>query len=219
LNLKLLEVLASWQDQMPEIATLKTSTKYLAVGAACAACCALPLALPLLAGSAALAILGSAGATAAAALAAFLLLRGKPSVSSDCSNASCTCGDTAKVAALAGGTAPIACTLTPGDYNARLLRIRDLAAHSLRTARREPLRLHLTYAPEAAKEVRSLVREEQACCAFMQFAVRDDAQGVHVTITAPEEAREAANDLFVHFAPMLAQESISTAKPKEPVLS
>lgn len=208
---------------MPEIAALKTSTKYLAVGAGCAACCALPLAAPLLAGSAALAFLGSAqawciGAMAAAALAAFLFLRAKPSVSCASSNASCGCGDTAKVVGLVGA-APIACTLTPGDYKARVLRIRDLAIRSLLTARREPLRLHLTYAPEAAQEVRGLVREEQACCAFLQFAVRDDAQGVHVTITAPEEASGAANDLFAHFAPELAQESISTAKPKESVPS
>ena len=204
---------------------MKTSTKYLAIWAACAVCCALPLAVPLLAGSAALAFLGSAqawciGALAAGALAAFLFLRGKPSVSCASSNASCGCGDTAKVVGLVGAAAPIACTLTPGNYKARVLRIRDLAAHSLRTARRELLRLHLTYAPAAAHEVRSLVREEQACCAFLQFGVRDDAQCVHVTITAPKEARDAADDLFAHFAPELAQESISNpAKPKEPVPS
>lgn len=203
---------------------MKSSTKYLALGAACAACCALPLTVPLLAGSAALAFLNSAqvwsiGALAAAALAVFLFLRAKPSVSCASSNASCGCGDTAKVVGLVGAAAPIACTLTPGDYKARVLRIRDLATRSLRTARREPLRLHLTYASEAAQEVRGLVREEQACCPFLQFAVRDDAQGVHVTITAPEEARGASNDLFVHFAPELAQESISTAEPREPVPS
>jgi hypothetical protein len=97
--------------------------------------------------------------------------------------------------------APIACTLTPGEYKARVARIRDLAARSLRSARRDDLRLVLTYAPEAAEEVRALVREEQACCAFLRFDIQDDALGIDVTVTAPEEARAAANDLFAHFAP------------------
>src|SRR5260221_10578648 len=55
LNLKLLEVLGFSQDQLRGTLRLKTSTKFLALGAASAACCALPFVVPLLAGSAVLA--------------------------------------------------------------------------------------------------------------------------------------------------------------------
>jgi len=103
----------------------------------------------------------------------------------------------------ASESAPIACTLAPGDYKQRTARIRALAERSLRSARRDDLRLVLTYTPEAAKEVRALVGEEQACCAFLQFDVYDDGLGIDVTITAPEEARAAADHLFAHFAPEL----------------
>ena len=55
--------------------------------------------------------------------------------------------------------APIACTLTRGDFKDRASWIRELASRSLRAARRTPLALHLTYAPEAAAQVRELVAE------------------------------------------------------------
>jgi hypothetical protein len=134
---------------------LKTSTKFLALGAACAACCALPFVVPLLAGSAVLELFGPAEASyvavlaTAAALAAFVFMRGKPSASCAASDASCGCAD-----------------------NPKLLKL---------------------VAPQEA---------------------------VHVTITAPEEARDAANALFAHFAPEWAHDSTSVSpKPKEPAPS
>ena len=60
--------------------------------------------------------------------------------------------------------------------------------------------LHLTYGPEAAEAVRDLGRKEQTCCAFLRFEMREDATGVHLSVTAPERARDAADLLFAHFA-------------------
>lgn len=97
--------------------------------------------------------------------------------------------------------APIACTLTRGDFKDRASWIRELASRSLRAARRTPLALHLTYAPEAAAQVRELVRKERSCCAFLIFELGEDPAGVHLTITAPEDARDAVDLLFAHFAP------------------
>ena len=97
--------------------------------------------------------------------------------------------------------AAIACTLTPGDFRERVNWIRNLARESLRNVRRVPLALHLTYAADAAGRVREMVREEEACCAFLRFDLREDAGGIHLTVAAPEEARDAANELFAHFAP------------------
>lgn len=100
-----------------------------------------------------------------------------------------------------------------------MVRIRELSARALQTARREDLRLHLSYTRETASEVRQLVREEQACCEFLQFEIREDSQGIHVLITVPEEAREAADLLFAQFAPDRAQHSHSNLSRPMEVLS
>ncbi len=98
---------------------------------------------------------------------------------------------------------PIACTLTPGDYKDRAEWIETLAKQSLRSARRTDLILDLTYGPEALEAVQELVRKEQSCNSFLRFDTRQDSDGIHLTITAPERARGAADLLFAHFAPTL----------------
>jgi hypothetical protein len=94
---------------------------------------------------------------------------------------------------------PIMCTLAAGDYKDRLAWIADLNRDALRGKNREDLRLELTYAPEAAERVREMVRREQDCCSFLAFDIREDADAVRLSITAPEEAREAAELLFEPF--------------------
>jgi hypothetical protein len=108
---------------------------------------------------------------------------------------------------------PIACTLNPGEYRNRVDWIETLARQSLRSAQRDGLILHLTYGPEAAEAVRDLVRKEQTCCAFLRFETHEDATGVHLSVTAPERARDAADLLFAHFAPELATPSTSSPSP------
>ncbi|KPH05405.1 hypothetical protein AOG23_28285 [Rhizobium acidisoli] len=97
--------------------------------------------------------------------------------------------------------APIACTLDANEFKARTELIRTLMSRHLRQATRTALRLNLTYAPEALAEVRELMRMEQACCAFLTFDLTENATGVFVTITAPQAAAAAVDDLFAHFAP------------------
>ena len=46
-----------------------------------------------------------------------------------------------------------------------------------------------------------MVAGEQQCCAFLTFSVHEEAQGFHVRVTAPEYAREAADELFCPFHP------------------
>jgi hypothetical protein len=94
---------------------------------------------------------------------------------------------------------PIACTLSAGDFKDRLGWIRELSAKSLRSHRRKGLILELAYDRCAAADLHELVRREQACCGFLRFDVRESADAVHLTITAPPEARSAADDLFAHF--------------------
>lgn len=100
----------------------------------------------------------------------------------------------------------IACTLSAGDFKERVVGIRDLARRSLLSSRRERLRLHLTYGPEARNAVRDLVARESECCAFLSFDLRHDDREVSLTVTAPVAAAAAADELFAHFAPELARE-------------
>lgn len=112
-----------------------------------------------------------------------------------------SCGPAGDSTALA-----IACTLSAGDLKQRVVGIRDLARRSLLSSRRESLRLHLIYGPEALEEVRDLIARETECCAFLGFDLRDDGREVALTITAPVAATAAADELFAHFAPELARE-------------
>jgi hypothetical protein len=94
---------------------------------------------------------------------------------------------------------PIACTLTGGNFRDRLAWIAELARESLQSYEQRDLVLELRYDLAAAERVREMVRKEQQCCAFLTFDLRQDARTVHLTITAPEEARGAAEMLFEQF--------------------
>jgi hypothetical protein len=81
---------------------------------------------------------------------------------------------------------PIACTLAPDAFAGRVEWITALNRTHLRAHVRERNVLLLTYAPDAAPEVRELVRRERACCAFLTFAL-DEADGaVRLRIEAPD---------------------------------
>lgn len=94
---------------------------------------------------------------------------------------------------------PIACTLGAGDFKARLAWIAALNAASLRAERQDGLRLELTYAPEARDQVLELIRREQACCAFLSFALDEDPSGLRLTVEAPEAVRDGVDAVFEPF--------------------
>jgi hypothetical protein len=93
----------------------------------------------------------------------------------------------------------IACTLTAGNFKDRIAWIGELTRDALRSHERQDLVLDLRYAPEAADRVREMVRKEQECCSFLTFAIREGLDEIRVTITAPEAARKAADELFERF--------------------
>lgn len=94
---------------------------------------------------------------------------------------------------------PIACTLGAGDFEARVAWIAELNAASLLSHRRDALTLELTYRPQARDQVRQMVAQEQACCVFLDFELREADDAIRLTITAPEGAREAADTVFEPF--------------------
>jgi hypothetical protein len=94
---------------------------------------------------------------------------------------------------------PIACTLAPGDYRARLAWIAELTRDALLGSERRGLVLELRYAIEAADRVREMVRMEQACCAFLAFDLQETPREIRLTIRAPKGARGAIALLFGQF--------------------
>jgi hypothetical protein len=186
---------------------LKPLAILLGVGAACAACCLLPgaafLASGAMIGTAGLGFglfgwIGALGAVAMIALVAALAWRRRKPTDCAVTQASCGCGTSVVPNA---AELPIACTLALPERKLQAERIRRLARDGLRAVRREPLKLHLTYAPSAGDEVRDVVRVERSCCAFLDFDLREHRDGVHLTICAPAHARDAARTLFDHYAP------------------
>ena len=109
--------------------------------------------------------------------------------------------------------APIACTLTPGEHKDRVSWIAALNRDALRDHRRRDLVLELRYAAEARARVHEMVRSEQGCCGFLAFDLQEAEGEIHLTITAPEAAREAADSLFEQFLAQSAAPSCACVGP------
>ena len=91
----------------------------------------------------------------------------------------------------------IACTLPTEAVGDRLAEWRAVRG---RVVRREAipggLRIHLGSEPGLAAQVADLAEREQGCCSFFAFAVRVDAAGVALEVTAPDEAAGLVTELF-----------------------
>jgi hypothetical protein len=94
---------------------------------------------------------------------------------------------------------PLACCLSPGDYQNRIAWIEDLTRKALRNYVRDDLVLRLFYAPAYAVDVRTMIEQERICCAFLAFDLDQRTDAACVTITAPEAARASVDMLFKPF--------------------
>lgn len=178
-----------------------------AAGGLCLLCCTLPVSAILAGGifqvgAASWGMAGGVGLMAIAAIG-FLLATRKQLATPGMQSCQCASVPLPRVAEEAP---PIACTLSASGYQERLRAIRILASQSLISARRAPLMLHLIYESDALREIGDLVQAEQACCPFLDFEIAEKEDGVHVTIKAPTDAAPAADVLFGHFAPELANQ-------------
>ena len=93
---------------------------------------------------------------------------------------------------------PIACTLTPGQYQGRAGELAALAARALlareRTAAGE--RLVFTDTPEIERELRGVIAVESSCCAFLRMELTRTADGLVLDIAGAEDARPIIAELF-----------------------
>ncbi|WP_159587658.1 hypothetical protein [Chelativorans xinjiangense] len=94
---------------------------------------------------------------------------------------------------------PIACTLEAGEFGKRLDWIAELNRAALLDVQRKGLRLILTYRGEHADRVREMVRQEQQCCGFLGFDLREGEGRVTLVIRAPESAADALDTIFEPF--------------------
>ncbi|MDE2298483.1 MAG: hypothetical protein KGK18_09985 [Burkholderiales bacterium] len=79
--------------------------------------------------------------------------------------------------------------------------ISQLAREHLRSHRVDGRTLRLTYADAAAEKVARVVELERVCCGFLDFELSTSANGVELTITAPEQEGTDAQWLFAQFLP------------------
>jgi hypothetical protein len=91
---------------------------------------------------------------------------------------------------------PIACTLGAGEFGKRLDWIAELNGAALLDVQRKGPRLILTYRREHADRVREMVRQEQQCCGFLGFDLREDEGRVTLVIKSPEGAADALDAIF-----------------------
>ncbi|MHA7882068.1 hypothetical protein [Nitratireductor rhodophyticola] len=95
--------------------------------------------------------------------------------------------------------APIACTLEAGEFGKRLDWIAELNRAALHDAERKGSKLILTYRREHVDRVREMVRQEQQCCGFLGFDLREEEGRVTLVIRAPEGAADAFDTIFEPF--------------------
>ena len=201
------------RKQVEKAGTVASAGIWGALVLACAACC-LPLVAPLLAwlGVAGLTLAGpvgvAAGAVGAGALVWITVARRRrraqcqaaPITNSPC-QAGCAENSGPSKARVECNPAPIACTLSGADFKERALWLTELKKRALIRHRLDGLSVHLVYRLEAAADVEKMVRQEQACCAFLHFDLQRTATGIELKVTAPVEAAADAQALFAHLLP------------------
>src|SRR4051794_34569992 len=81
---------------------------------------------------------------------------------------------------------PITCTLGASEYPERVAQIRSLGRDSLISAAVHEGDATLRFKPDSPTRdrVTAFVAAESACCAFLEFAITEEADALVLTITA-----------------------------------
>jgi hypothetical protein len=91
---------------------------------------------------------------------------------------------------------PIACTLTPGAMTDRVGWLQRLGAQSLVAGQRSDRTLELRFEAAAEDEVRSWVRAEAECCAFLSFDLDRAGDEVRLAVEGPPGSEPVLDGLF-----------------------
>ena len=93
---------------------------------------------------------------------------------------------------------PIACTLTPGQYQDRTGELATLAARALRSREPTPNGERLIFAggEDTERELREVVAAESSCCSFLRMELQRADEGVVLDVAGPVDARPIIAELF-----------------------
>lgn len=96
---------------------------------------------------------------------------------------------------------PIACSLSAADYRERLAAISEVGASSLIDVDERPgvTVLRFRSSIETRDQLRTIVSQEAACCAFLDLSLDASDEEIVLTLAAPEEARPIVEDLIRSF--------------------
>jgi MerR family copper efflux transcriptional regulator len=109
----------------------------------------------------------------------------------------CTSTDAITTTGISLGAKPaIACTLTPEAMPQRLADFTELFTHVVnRHAVDQGLRLEFDHTLDVG-ELASLIRAEQECCQFWEFALTVDTRGVALEVRGPDGTADLIDGLF-----------------------
>jgi hypothetical protein len=93
---------------------------------------------------------------------------------------------------------PVACTLSPGQYQDRTGELGALAARALRSREETPdgERLTFTDSPDIERELRAAIAAESICCAFLRIDLQRADEGLVLDVAGPHDARPIIAALF-----------------------
>jgi hypothetical protein len=93
---------------------------------------------------------------------------------------------------------PIACTLSPDQYNGRTNHLAALAARALRSREQTADGERLTFedSAETERELRAAIAAESSCCAFLRMDLERADDGLVLDIAGPQDARPIIAELF-----------------------
>jgi hypothetical protein len=93
---------------------------------------------------------------------------------------------------------PIACTLSPGQYNERTNELADLARRALRSREQTPGGERLVFTDDEGTEhrLRAVIAAEARCCAFLSMDLQRADDGLVLDIAGPHDARPIIAELF-----------------------
>lgn len=97
--------------------------------------------------------------------------------------------------------APIACTLTPGEFKERSTWLKDLSSRALLSHVIFTDHALLRYRLDARADVETMVKLERACCAFLEFDINEVEDHLLVTIKARDQDVGDLSILLSHLTP------------------
>jgi hypothetical protein len=96
---------------------------------------------------------------------------------------------------------PIACSLSAGDYRARLSAIRELGRRALVEVDETPDGAVLSFreSEKVRNDLSVIVEAEGECCSFLGLSIESNEERLSLTISAPSEAMPIVRDLIESF--------------------